>query len=65
MKTAPFDREPPFVLLPQQPESLWQRLIRRAVGIFNRKRLKKHCLAGNLQTLQAYQAHASQSQPRG
>lgn len=27
MKTAPFDREPPFVLLPQKPKGFWRKLV--------------------------------------
>ena len=34
MKTAPFDREPPFVLAPSKPESAWRKVLRL---IFSRR----------------------------
>lgn len=35
MKTAPFDREPPFVLVPHQPETRWQKLLRSVRAFFS------------------------------
>lgn len=38
MKTAPFDKEPPFVLVPMR-ESAWQRLIRWLQGCWSAIRI--------------------------
>lgn len=40
MSTAPFRDPEPFVLLPMR-ETAWQKLVRRAVGIFNRFKHKQ------------------------
>lgn len=43
MKTAPLDKEPPFVLLSTR-ETAWQGLVRRAIRIFDRLKHKQRLI---------------------